>query len=75
MKNQFLEVSKKLESIGVELDQFYVTTIWKTTSKVEFQGYYNQILSSKLITNGFDSKIEDTGFVKFTSDYCTINLS
>lgn len=58
MKNQINSVESILAVLGLELDDFFIVSFWKTSQEVHLQGHNSPELFSKV------SKLENFGFTK-----------
>lgn len=69
MKNQINTIDKVLSQLGIEIDDFFIVSFWKTNKETCLQGHYTEELFSKL------SSLLDKGFVlnKVDNTYNFIN--
>jgi hypothetical protein len=56
MKKQINTIESDLTNLGLELDDFYIVSFWKTAQSVAIQGHYSDQLFNKL------SSLESKGF-------------
>ena len=64
MKKQINTIESDLANLGLELDDFYIVSFWKTTQSVAIQGRYSEQLFDKL------SALENKGFIsKYHQDF------
>lgn len=51
MKKQLYSIEQNLANLGLELDDFFIFSLWKTSREVGFQGNFNAELFGKLSSN------------------------
>jgi hypothetical protein len=79
MKKQINTIESDLANLGLELDDFYIVSFWKTTQSVAIQGHYSKELFDKLSIlekKGFESKYhEDFNQWDFNNQELKINIT
>ncbi len=79
MKKQINTIESNLVNLGLELDDFFIVSFWKTSQSVAIQGHYSKELFDKLsalVDKGFKSKYhQDFNQWDFYNQELKINIT